>query len=162
MKTNFLGVFFILGTAFLIGCGSGNTANSGNSANSNTNKANANANQATSNQTSNVDTTPMNVSVKDLNDKNETELKGLVGRTLVFKTEGVKNLGEESLTSSYVSRAVICKGDFSKFKDAIKTFQDKGDIVYADFKGVVDKVEEVPGSGFNITLKDCVLSNLEK
>lgn len=152
-----LGFLLILGSGLFICCGGGNAANNQQSANNKTNsKVEQNANTS---QPSNVDATPLNLSIKDLGSADE--LKGYIGRTMIFKTEGLKSWDEESLTASYVSRIVVCKGDFSEYKDSIKKFQEAKDFIYADFKGVVDKVDD-SGSNVTVTLKNCVVTKLDK
>lgn len=153
-------ILFVFGMVWAISCTGGGPTNSQQTA---ANKSNTNAAQTanTASKPASTDTTPMKTSAKDLSGKSADELKGLVGRTMVFETEGLKNWGDEGLTVSYLSTVVLCKGDFSEHKDAIKKFQDAKDFIYVDFKGVADKVEEAEGKVY-ITLKECTVTKLEK
>lgn len=161
MREKFLAVLLIFGTSFWIACGGGNSVAVNNSANSDSVKSNANQNTNTS-QPTNVDPTPLKVDIKDLNGKSLAELQSMQGRTLIFETAGVKNWTDEALTVGYVSLTVVCKGDFSEYKDSIKLFQDpKTPFIYADFKGTAEKIEE-QGYDKTLYLKNCVLTNLEK
>lgn len=152
----FLGLFAVAAIS-MAGCGgAANTAGNANAAKSNSNTA---ANSAAAN-TSTADSTPMPTSIKELGDKKLDELEKLKGRTLVFKGEGLWKWDEESLTAKAGSRGVVCKGDFSSYKEAIKAF-DPFDSTLVDFKGIVDEVEDV-GSAINLKLKGCSIQKLDK
>lgn len=143
------------GVAVLAGCGGSTNVN--NSTGSNANKSNTNQTSVASTPTA-VDTTPVTMSVKDISSADKA--KALIGKTLVFKTEIIKSWSDDSLNVKY-SNGVICRGDFSSYKDAIKAFQSAKDFVYADFKGVAESVEESDGSVY-VKLKDCSIQNIEK
>lgn len=151
----FLGLFAVAAIS-LAGCGSAaNTTGNANAA-----KPNSNVSANSAANTSTADSTPMPTSIKELGDKKLDELEKLKGRTLVFKGEGLWKWDEESLTAKAGSRGIVCKGDFSSYKDAIKAF-DPFKTTLVDFKGVVDEVEDV-GSAINLKLKGCSIQNLDK
>lgn len=158
MKKSLFAVLFAAVVIYSVACGgaSNNAANSGKS-----NSAKNSNTPANSGTTTTADAAPISTSIKDLGDKSVADLEKMKGRTVVFKTEGLKSWNESSLMASYVSRTVTCKGDFSSYKDAIKAFQDKNETVYVDFKGVVDEVED-NGSSVNLKLKDCSIQHMEK
>ena len=156
MKKTVAALSVLIGAALLGGCGGASNTNA--AANTNSNKSNGNQTLPSSTPSS-TDAAPVTMSVKDLG--NVDAQKALVGKTLLFKTEGLKNWTEESLMVSYTSNSVTCKGDFSKYKDAIKAFQDAKDFIYVDFKGVADSVDD-RGSSVNLNLKDCSIIKVEK
>jgi len=155
MRNSVLLMSICFGVAVFAGCGG--SANVNSSTASNASKGNANQTTAASTPTA-VDTTPVKMSVKDITSADKA--KSMVGKTLVFKTEIIKSWSEDSLNVKY-SNGVICKGDFSSYKDAITAFQTAKDFVYVDFKGVGESVEESDGSVF-LKLKDCSIQNIEK
>ncbi|MBS1797240.1 MAG: hypothetical protein JSS81_25665 [Acidobacteria bacterium] len=160
MKTLPLAALLLAGAALFAACGG--AASNGAANTTAGNKSNSAATNGATAPAKPADPTPVDVSIKDLGGKDLAALQAYQGRTLVFKTEGLKEWTEEGLKSSYVSTIVDCKGSFGEYKDAIKLFNDpKAPLIYVDFKGVVEKVEE-QGTNKVLRLKDCVITKIEK
>lgn len=145
-------------------CG-GTTAKSSNSTNStnadNANNAvNSNANSAEKTEKKTVDTTPVKMTSDELGAKTADDLKQYKGRTLILYGQLEKwTTGEMEISMG--SHEVNCSGDYIEYMDAIELYEKKTKRAWINFRGVL---EEAKQDGFDaiLTMKDCVITNIEK
>ena len=156
-------LILIISAVFLAACGGASSTNSTNSANTTNAKpaADSNTNSAEKTEKKPVDTTPVKMTSDNLASEDGESLQKYKGRTLILYGQLEKWTASE-MEISFAGYNVNCSGDFVEYMDAINLYEKKTKRAWIDFRGVLEEAKGTTFEDRTLTMKDCVITNIEK